>query len=94
MTVVRQRIQGQLRADKSLFLPIGHPGGLTGAFVKWFQRRLDAADQPLDEGWEASDPYNGVPNLDRWEKEGWGTIPNNATETGPVSGNPWGIAKW
>jgi hypothetical protein len=36
-------------------------------------------------------PYDAVANLDRWKKDGWGSLP--ASPSGPCGGNPWGLTK-
>jgi hypothetical protein len=33
--------------------------------------------------------FDGVPTLNRWQAEGWGTLKSSGP-TGPVGGNPWG----
>ncbi len=36
--------------------------------------------------------YDGMPNLNRWKREGWGPIPKGFI-TGPTPGNPWNDPK-
>jgi len=36
--------------------------------------------------------YDGMPNLERWQAEGWGTLPEDSV-SGPTRGNPWGDFK-
>jgi hypothetical protein len=36
--------------------------------------------------------YDGVPNYDKWHRQGWGEL-KDRDKKGPIKGNPWGAAR-
>jgi hypothetical protein len=59
--------------------------------VSFYLQILEASGAPTGRyrrtAFSGADTYDGVPNLDRWEVEGWGSLRGGSS--GPTAGNPW-----